>query len=351
MEHPAYIQLADALNRLPNGFPRTESGVELLILQKLFSTEEAALAAHLTGVHEAVEVIAERSGLPVSDCSKRLFQLVRRGAAWLDKKGGKAAFRLAPFVVGIYEAQADRLDHELAHLIEEYFAHGGAAGIMQPEPALQRVVPAHGAVKSEWVLPYDDVRAILLEAKSFHVEDCICRKQQALLGHHCEFPLHVCLSFSNQERPLRPGDIIQEEALTLLNRCEEAGLVHAVSNVRKGMGYVCNCCGCCCGILRGITEYGIENSVAHANYYAVIDPEFCANCGNCIERCQVKAISEGEGVSVVDVEHCIGCGLCVTGCPNEVARLVRKEEAELIHPPEDYAEWEHARLHNLGLAG
>jgi len=115
------------------------------------------------------------------------------------------------------------------------------------------------------------------------------------------------------------------------------------------VGYVCNCCGCCCGILRGITEWGIERSVAYANYYAVIDPAFCANCGNCIERCQVHAISEGEGFSVVDREHCIGCGLCVTGCPNDVARLVRKPEAELVHPPEDFAAWEHERLHNRGL--
>jgi electron transport complex protein RnfB len=349
MDTLAYEQLAAALDRLPNRFPRTESGVEILILQKLFSAEEAALASQLTGVPELVDVIAERASLPASECSKRLFQLTRRGVAWLDKHDGKVTFRLAPFVVGIYEAQADRLDHELAHLVEDYFAHGGTAGIMQPEPALQRVVPAHGSVKSEWVLPYDDVRAILLEARSFHVEDCICRKQQALLDHVCEFPLHVCLSFSGQERGLKPGDISQEEALALLDRCEEVGLVHAVSNVRKGMGYVCNCCGCCCGVLRGITTFGVENSVAHANYYAVIDADFCSNCGTCIRRCQVKAISEGDGVSVVDVERCIGCGLCVTGCPNEVARLVRKADAELIQPPEDFAAWEHARLYQRGL--
>ncbi len=323
--------------------------MEVRILQKIFSEEEAALAGQLTGTLEPIEQIAQRAALPAADVSKRLFKLARRGVVWLDKRDGKVCFRLAPFVVGIYEAQAELLDHELAHLIEDYFSGGGAIGIMKPEPALQRVVPARTAVKSEWVLPYDDVRAILLEAKTFNVNDCICRKQQALLDHICEYPVHVCLSFSGQERAPRPGDVSQEEALALLDHCEEAGLVHAVSNVTRGMGYVCNCCGCCCGVLRGITAYGIENSVAHANYYAVIDAEFCANCGNCIERCQVKAISEGEGHSVVDVDRCIGCGLCVTGCPNNVARLVRKPEAEWIHPPEDFAVWEHARLHNRGL--
>jgi Na+-translocating ferredoxin:NAD+ oxidoreductase subunit B len=143
------------------------------------------------------------------------------------------------------------------------------------------------------------------------------------------------------------GDISQTEALAILDKSEEVGLVHTVINVMKGMGYVCNCCG----ILRGTTDWGIDQSMAYANYYAVIDPQFCANCGNCIERCQVYAISEGDGFSMVDREDCIGCGLCVTGCPNEVARLVRKPVAELVHLPENFAAWEHERLHNRGLSG
>jgi ferredoxin len=48
----------------------------------------------------------------------------------------------------------------------------------------------------------------------------------------------------------------------------------------------------------------------------------------------------------VDRSRCIGCGLCVTGCPNDVARLERKPEAEIVHPPRDFAEWEHQRLRN-----
>jgi ferredoxin len=106
-----------------------------------------------------------------------------------------------------------------------------------------------------------------------------------------------------------------------------------------------------CGILRGITDWGVAESVACANYYAVIDPAFCADCGNCLERCQVKAITSQDGVSVVERGRCIGCGLCVTGCPNDAASLVRKPEAEIVHPPKDFAEWEHQRLHNRGLAG
>lgn len=350
MTNDVYEQLADALDRLPNGFPRTAARVEIRILKKICSPEEAALVSQLRGDLEPLDEIAKRIGLLAEEATKQLFQMVRRGLVWFDKQDGKARFRLAPFVVGIYEAQLELMDHELAHLVEDYMTNGGAAGIMKPQPALHRVVPAQGTAQPEWILPYDDVRAVLLSAKTFSVRDCICRTQQDHLGRKCDFPLNMCLTFSNLERSPRPGDISRAEALALLDRSEEIGLVHTVSNMMEGLGYVCNCCGCCCAILRGITEWGIEDSVACANYYAVIDPEICAGCGTCIDRCQVHAISEGDGVSVVDRERCIGCGLCVSGCPNDVARLERKPEAEIVHPPANFAAWEHERRLNRGLA-
>ena len=181
MTDEVFISLAEALDRLPNGYPRSDSGVEIRILKKIFSPEEAALAGQLTGGFEPVSSIAGRVGLPEGDVSRGLFKLVRRGVVWLEKMDGKACFRLAPFVVGIYEAQMELMDHELAHMIEEYFSGAGSQGIMKLQPALQRVVPAQGSVKSEAVLPYDDVRALLLAAKTFNVRECICRKQQEQL--------------------------------------------------------------------------------------------------------------------------------------------------------------------------
>jgi Na+-translocating ferredoxin:NAD+ oxidoreductase subunit B len=351
MSDIVFEQLADALDKLPNGFPRTPSKVEIKILKKIFSPEEAALASQLTGTFEPIDDIAKRSGLPVGQTRKRLLNLVRRGVLWFDTGNGRPLVRLAPFIVGIYESQLELVDHELAHLVEDYMAHGGAQGIMKPQPAIHRVVPAQGAVKTEWVLPYDDVRSILLSSKTFGVRDCICRLQQDQLGSRkCDFPLNMCLNFSDEERAAGPGDITREEAIAILEKSEQIGLVHTVSNVMQGVGYVCNCCGCCCALLRGITELGIEDSVAYANYFAVIDPETCAGCGDCIKRCQVHAISEGEGVSVVDRAHCIGCGLCVTGCTNQAASLERKPESEIIHPPADFAAWEQRRLENRGLS-
>ena len=350
MTDDVYEQLAKALDRLPNGFPRTPSNVEIRVLKKIFSPEEARLAGQLSGSMEHVDVIAKRIGLSAEETEEKLTGMAKRGLLWHGDKDGKLFFRLAPFVVGIYEAQLESMDHELAHLVEEYLANGGATGIMKPEPAIHRVIPAQKAVKSEWILPYDDVKAILLKSKTFCLRDCICRKQQDLIGRKCTFSLRTCLGFSSLESPPSQYTISKEEALAFLDKAEETGLVHTVSNVMKGIGYVCNCCGCCCGILRGINEWGIENSVAHANYYAVIDPDECVGCGTCRKRYQVHAISEQGEVSVVDTRRCIGCGLCATGCPNGAAKLKRKPDDEIVDPPQDFATWEDERLHNRGLS-
>jgi hypothetical protein len=266
-----YEQLAKALDRLPNGFPRTPSNVEIRVLKKIFSPEEAKLASQLSGSLESVDIIAKRVGFSGQETEAELTKMAKRGLVWYDIEKRKPFFRLAPFMVGIYEAQLESMDHELAHLVEDYMTNGGAVGIMKPQPALHRVIPAQKAVKSELILPYDDVKAIILNSKSFGLRECICRVQRKTLGHKCDFPLKTCLFFSEYERPPHMYTISQQEALAFLDKAEEMGLVHTVSNVMKGVGYVCNCCGCCCGMLRGINEWGIDDSVAHANYYAFIN--------------------------------------------------------------------------------
>ena len=301
MKEDVYGKLADALNKLPNGFPRTKSGVEIAILKMVFSHKEAALASQLSGKYESVDNIAKRVGTTAAKLKTVLTGMAGRGLIWNDEVDGVPRFRMAPFVVGFYESQLHAMNHEFAHLVEEYLAEGGAEGIMKPQPALHRVIPSQSAVKSEWILPYDDVKTLLQAQKMFSLRDCICRVQQDLLkSRRCSFPVKTCLSFSAYERPPRPDDISKEEALALLNEFEKIGLIHTVSNVMKNFSYVCNCCGCCCGILRGINDWGIKKSVAYANYYSEIDPNECVGCGLCIKRCQVKAIMEQDGVAVVD---------------------------------------------------
>lgn len=190
MNDEVYDLLADALDKLPNGFPRTPSNVEIPLLKKLFTPEEARLAGSLTMEYESADKIAKRVDMEEKELQHTLIDMAKRGQVLFRKTDRKLYFRLAPFLVGIYEDHLERMDHEFAHLFEEYMADGGAAGIMKPLPAVQRVVPAQGTVKSEWILPYEDVRRMLEDAKVFGVRECICRKQQTLIEKRkCDFPL------------------------------------------------------------------------------------------------------------------------------------------------------------------
>ena len=161
--------------------------------------------------------------------------------------------------------------------------------------------------------------------------------------------VEVCGEAETREETLAKALELRPD-LAILDLTEEVGLVLTVSNIMEGLDYVCNCCGCCCGILRGVTEHGVAESVAHANYYAVIDPDECMGCLTCMDRCHVGAISLQDEYAVVDREKCIGCGLCVTGCLDHVAKLVRKPDDEIVHPPGDFSAWEDERLHNRGLS-
>ena len=356
-----YEELADALGKLPNGFTRTPSNVEVRMLRKILSPEDASLASKLSEKLETAQEVAERTGLPLEETRDHLLKMAEDSLLWLDHSefsidydkdhllnAENPRFRLPPFLVGLLEMNAEEIDHEFIHLFEAYMADGGAAGIMKPGPALMRAIPSQGSVKKEWILPYDEVKFVLSQAKTFFVYDCVCRTVKEEIGRECDFPLNNCLYFSSHDhipgQYSKEGQISKEKVFEILDKSEELGLVHTISNVIQGAGYLCNCCGCCCTLLRGINEWGIDESIAAANYYATIDQGECAQCGTCIERCQVNAITEDEeDVPFVNKMKCIGCGICVTGCTAKAVCLHKKPDDEIIQPPEDFVAWEKAR--------
>src|SRR4030043_1031431 len=138
--------------------------------------------------------------------------MMDRGFVWGDADQGY--YRLAPFVVGIYESQLGVMDHEMAHLFEEYLQQGGME-IMRYQPALHRVIPTQSPVKTEWILPYDKLVELMNSCNTFRVNDCICRKQQDMVGtRKCTFPLHVELIFYSSEEsadPPKPPYVTKEE--------------------------------------------------------------------------------------------------------------------------------------------
>lgn len=350
-----YKRLAEKLDGLPNGFPATPDGVELKILRKIFEPDEAEMALKIRPLPEGAEAMAERLGMPLMELQPILDTMVKKGQIGSMKAQGRQMYMLFPFVLGIYEFQLDRLDKELTDLFEEYFPTLlNTLGNL--EPSFFRVVPVNTQIQAEHqVLPYEDVRQMIEQARSFKLSDCICRKEQALQGHPCSHPLETCLSFSGEENAFErypSGRIIsKEEALEALRKAEEEGLVHQTYNVRSNHFFICNCCSCCCGVIRAMRELNAPYMMAKSNFVAFVDQETCEACGICAdERCPIGAIAEDNGTYAVDPERCIGCGVCTTACPSESITLREKPESERDQPPADIVEWYFKRAQSRGIA-
>ncbi|MCA9970062.1 MAG: 4Fe-4S binding protein [Anaerolineales bacterium] len=354
MTQNPYKQLAARLDALPNGFPATASGVELRLLAALYAPEEAALAARLRVVLETPAQLAARLGGETAELAATLKNMTRRGLIRAGRADGGVGYGLLPFVVGIYEAQLGQIDAELAALFEAYY-HEAFGQLLAVQPPVHRVIPIGESIPVDMeVHPYESAAGLLNAAQSWGVIDCVCRKQKALIGEPCDHPVDVCLLFNE-----RPGAfdghpkiraLTHDEAAATLQRAADAGLVHTVSNNQQGLHYVCNCCTCSCGILRGIADLGMANVVARSAFVNQVDASLCNGCENCVERCQFNALAlNADFVMQVDERRCVGCGVCVTACDEAALTLVRRPAGEVKPPPRTIFDWGMQRAAVRGL--
>jgi len=354
MNEDVYKRLARVLDTLPNGFPPTESGLELDILKKIFTPDEADLFCDLKLKLEPLETIAERTGRDKDILQEMLTSMSRRGEILGLDLGGTKLYRMVPWILGVYEYQLPRMDRELAELCEQYHNYF-APQFFGMKPHYMQVIPVEEEISPEQeALTYLQASEIIEKGKSFAVAECVCKKEKALLGKGCDKPREVCLGIAPLEGimeqfPHWGTPISKQRAHELLKEAEDAGLVHLTLNSQQEHFFICNCCGCCCGVLRSINELGIFDSV-NTWYYAQIDPELCIMCGVCKdERCQVFAIEQGEESYLVDLQRCIGCGLCVSTCPSGAISLVKKQDEQMDKTPVDEQDWFKQRGEQRGV--
>ena len=194
MPEDTYRKLAQKLDAIPNGFPATESGVELRLLAKIFTREEAALASVMRLSREPAADIAARVGVDADTAYRTLKGMARKGQIRIKKGEGQLLFGLRPFVVGFYEAQLPRMDAELAALFEQYLQETEGARFVRDEPAIHRVIPVGEAIPVGLeIFPYERATELVENAKSWGVRDCICRVQQKLVSKGCDRPIENCL--------------------------------------------------------------------------------------------------------------------------------------------------------------
>jgi len=335
-----YKRLAVHLDNLPGGFPATDSGVEIRILKRLFTPEEAEVALGLTLMIEAPSAIAERLKMNEESLASMLETMSKKGLIIRSSKGDQTQYMAAQFVVGIWEYHVNDLDEGLIKDFNEYVPY--LMGTMTKNKTQQlRVIPVSSSITAEMnVMAYEEAENIIQSQSKIVVAPCICRKEHSIMGDGCDGPIESCLIFGGAAYFYEGNNIgrtiTQEEALEILNKGVEAGLVLQPGNAQKTAN-ICLCCGCCCQILKNLKPLDKPAQIVNSNYYAVVDEDNCTACETCIDRCQMDAITV-EDVAEVDLDRCIGCGLCVPTCEFEAIRLVEKEENDKWVPPKNIVE-------------
>ncbi|MDQ5984537.1 MAG: Ion-translocating oxidoreductase complex subunit B [Syntrophus sp. SKADARSKE-3] len=338
MDNGVYEVLRRHLDALPMGFPKTESGVEIKLLKKLFTREEAEMACKMTSKPETAEQVAQRLNRDTREIADFLYAMSRKGLLMRYKSGGNILYMSAMFIVGIFEYQVGKLDQEFVELSHQYSKEAMHREMIAADTLQLRVVPVNESLDAAIeIAPYDELRQILASQKIIALAECICRKMSSVAGKPCHAPLESCLVFGTMaEFYVENGiarQITLDEAFEVLKRNEAAGLVPNPVNAQK-VGGMCSCCACCCELLKAIKLDTHPSRKVKSNYFARIAGDVCTGCEICLERCQMEAITIHDEVAVINLDRCVGCGLCVTTCPTGALSLVKKLPEELYTPPE-----------------
>ncbi|MGD8915463.1 MAG: 4Fe-4S dicluster domain-containing protein [Syntrophobacterales bacterium] len=340
MSEDIYRALAQHLDDLPGGFPSTESGVELRILRRLFTPEEAELALNLTLIPDESEIIAGRAGIDPLEASQRLDAMAKKGLIYsIEREGKPTKYRASQYMVGIWEFHVNDLDLDLIQDTNEYFPTLFTEAWKVPQ---LRTIPVGRSLTPEHeVMVYEQAEELVRAQDKIAVAPCICRREHTLVEKGCHRPQETCLVFgSGADYYVRNGlgrSIDLDETLEILNLAEEAGLVLQPSNSKKA-AFICLCCGCCCQVLKNLKQCPNPASLVSSPFVVAVNLETCEGCGDCVDRCQMEALELGDKTVLLNLDRCIGCGLCVTTCPTESLAMVRKPESEQPEVPKNMIE-------------
>lgn len=333
-----YERLRARLDQMATGYPSTDNGVELRILRQIFTPEDAELFLAMGPDLESAAQVADRLKEALPDLDQRLEDMARRGLLFRQRQEGVSLYRPVPFVVGIYEYQVKNLNPTFLKDISEYYLTALAKTFFQRKTPHLRTIPIETSLDNAWpVAPYDDAVRIIKNKARIAVTECICRKAARLNGLGCNHSLETCLQFDTHADYYVDNGIgryiTQAEALEILKRSEQEGLVLQAVNSQE-VEVMCTCCSCCCGMLVALRLFPAPGRAVMSNHHCRLDNELCTGCGTCVPRCPTRALKIRGDTLNLNPARCIGCGLCVSACPTQALALVRKSEDNLYTPPE-----------------
>jgi ferredoxin len=329
-----YRLLQRKMDNHPLGAPYTPDLMKILRL--IYPPDDAAIAKRIPMSPTSLDVLSRRLGMPSDKLRERLTRMAERGALFDLEYKGQTYFSLPPVVVGFFEntfirKRDDVPMAELARLFDEYLNEDVRfmRSLFQRQTQVFRPLVHEEAIpekQSTEVLDWERASSVVASASAIAVGLCQCHHIKSHQGSACEKPQEVCLQFNYAaDMVIRLGQarpITAAQAMHILEDCKQKGLAQLSDNVQHKVVAICNCCTCCCHVMRGIKDFKHHGGVFSSNWTAQVDLSRCNGCGRCAKTCPMEAISvaekeEGGKVrkwAVLDPDLCLGCGVCYSVC-------------------------------------
>jgi len=317
------------------------------ILKILFTDEEALLCSVMPLLPGSIEKISKIWETSAKEAESILSTLVGKGLVLEDDYNGSTLYTLAIPIFGFFEFSIMRNDGKfdrklLSNLYNKYIAEDDdfVKKYFGNKPSISRTFVLEEILPEEItteILPYEKSSHIIEAAETISVGTCFCRHKIGHAGKACDNPQDVCLSFGNIAKSLIEKGIAREisktEAADIIKLCINKGLVQIGDNIKNKPAVICNCCGCCCDLLLAYKKTGMSTIVSPSSYIAQIDITLCNDCGLCIDKCPVDAISLINDKTVVNDNWCLGCGVCAAFCKTKACNMQARQKKVFV--PED----------------
>jgi Pyruvate/2-oxoacid:ferredoxin oxidoreductase delta subunit len=341
-----YRKLCEAMAKRGGEYPGMDIPEFYVLVEELFTTEEAAVYLAIPRGYHPASAVASQIGKQEEEVEPILEAMADKGLCSAGKMGDTTFYGSLPFVPGIFDLQFMRganteKDKRIAKVI-----HGYKAALHKIQGPSKVTFPTTRVIPVDWKIQvgnkihtYDQVASYIEKYDPLAVSTCYCRQEAKLIDEKddCGKPDEVCMQFGMLAQFVIDRGfghkISKEEAIDILRKSEEAGLVHSTIN-RQEIEFLCNCCNDHCVILQKALAQPKPGIALNSGFQPVLNPELCTACEICIQRCPPIALTMSEDdVPKVDLDRCIGCGICASCCPEEAFELVQRPGAQV--PPLD----------------